>query len=68
MKRASRRRDGMRDRDGRLRRVGSEHPKFAGGALPVVSLAALLATDSPDDGGLGPAAREVAGRFTARGG
>jgi hypothetical protein len=37
-------------------------------ALPVVSLAALVATDSPEDGGLGPAAREVAGRFTARGG
>jgi transcriptional regulator with XRE-family HTH domain len=48
--------------------VHPEHPKFAGAALPVVSLAALLATDSPADGGLGPAAREVAGRFTARGG
>jgi transcriptional regulator with XRE-family HTH domain len=48
--------------------VHPEHPKFNGGAVPVVSLAALPATDSPDDGGLGPAAREAAGRFTARGG
>jgi transcriptional regulator with XRE-family HTH domain len=48
--------------------VHPEHPKFNGGAVPVVSLTALLATDSADDGGLGPAAREVTGRFTARGG
>jgi hypothetical protein len=48
--------------------VHPEHPKVNGGAVPVVSLAALPATDSPDDGGLGPAAREAAGRFTARGG
>jgi hypothetical protein len=48
--------------------VHPEHPKFNGAAVPVVSLTALLATDSADDGGLGPAAREVTGRFTARGG
>ena len=48
--------------------VRPEHPRLAGGEFAVVTLAALLAEDSTGEPCLGPAARELTGRFTACGG
>jgi len=50
------------------RMIRPEHRWLAGGAIPVVPLAALLGDDRDDLACLGPSAREVAGRFTGCGG
>jgi len=59
-------RDGSERPASRL--VRPEHARLADAELAMVTLAALLAEDSTDEASLGPVARELTGRFTARGG
>ncbi|HEX4361238.1 MAG TPA: helix-turn-helix domain-containing protein [Pseudonocardia sp.] len=59
-------RDGAERPASRL--VRPEHARLADAELAVVTLAALRAEDSTDEASLGPAARELTGRFTACGG